>query len=45
VRAFLDQVYAPYATDKEGADLATLLEPELRGRFEKRGGGASMPTR
>jgi ABC-type transporter MlaC component len=37
VRAFLDQVYAPYASaDKEGPDLATLLEPQLAAAFEKR---------
>jgi hypothetical protein len=43
VRAFLDQAYAPYATeDHNGPELATLLEPQLAAAFEKREEGIDV---
>jgi hypothetical protein len=40
VRAFLDRIYAPYATDGgTGADYATILEPQLAAALEKTEGG------
>lgn len=40
VRAFLDRIYAPYATDSgNGADYAAILEPQLAAALEQREGG------
>jgi len=40
VRAFLDSIYAPYATEGgSGADYAAVLEPQLAAALEKREGG------
>lgn len=40
VRAFLDRIYAPYATDSgSGADYAAVLEPQLAAVLEKRESG------